>query len=113
MADMSAPDRPPAVPRSGLSIEGLGVFFDHGRLEAITDLWLDVRPGEAVGLVGESGSGKSLTSRAVLGLLPAGASSTGRIVIDGISVLDLPPGRMQAIRGAGAAMIFQDPMSSL
>jgi peptide/nickel transport system ATP-binding protein len=113
MAETTLSPAPAATAPAGLSIEGLGVAFEHGRLEAITDLSLEVRPGEAVGLVGESGSGKSLMSRAVLGLLPAGASGTGRIVIDGVSVLDLPPNRLHTIRGSGAAMIFQDPMSSL
>ena len=99
--------------RSGLVIDKLNVGFDQGRLEAISALSLSVAPGEALGLVGESGSGKSLTARAILGILPDKARAEGRIAFDGVSLLDLKPEAMQRLRGAGIAMIFQDPMSSL
>ena len=64
---------------AGLRVEDLSVAFDHGRVEAVSGLSLSLAPGEALGLVGESGSGKSLTSRAILGLLPSGASASGEI----------------------------------
>jgi oligopeptide/dipeptide ABC transporter ATP-binding protein len=99
--------------RSGLVIDNLSVAFDHGRLEALSRVSLTVAPGEALGLVGESGSGKSLTARAILGILPDTAAARGRILFDGTSLLDLAPEAMQRLRGAGIAMIFQDPMSSL
>ncbi len=99
--------------REGLSIENLTIAFAQGRKEAISNLDLHVRPGEAVGLVGESGSGKSLTARAALGLLPRHARVGGRITLAGQSVLDLSPAQLRHIRGSGIAMIFQDPMSSL
>ncbi|MDB5542017.1 MAG: Oligopeptide transport ATP-binding protein OppD [Devosia sp.] len=97
----------------GLNIENLSIAFDRGRKEAISGLDLKVLPSQALGLVGESGSGKSLASRAALGLLPRKARVTGRITLDGQSVLELSPAQLRRIRGSGIAMIFQDPMSSL
>jgi len=97
----------------GLVVEDLSVFFDHGRSEAVSGLSLKIPPGDALGLVGESGSGKSITSRAILGLLPSGASVSGKITMEGDSLLQLSPAEMQRLRGARIAMIFQDPMSSL
>ena len=97
----------------GLSIEQLSIAFDEGRKEAISGLDLRVTQGQALGLVGESGSGKSLASRAALGMLSRKVRVSGRIMLDGQSVLDLGPSELQRIRGSGIAMIFQDPMSSL
>jgi oligopeptide/dipeptide ABC transporter ATP-binding protein len=96
-----------------LTVSGLSVSFGHGQLEVVSDLRLEIGRGEALGLVGESGSGKSLTARAIMGLLPAGASASGRIVFEGKALLELPPREMQRLRGARISMIFQDPMSSL
>lgn len=98
---------------SGLSIENLSIAFDGGRKAAVSDVSLSVAAGEAVGLVGESGSGKSLTARATLGLLPKNVSVSGHIRLDGRSILDMPASELRRVRGAGIAMIFQDPMSSL
>ena len=98
---------------SGLSIEHLTIALGRERKEAISDLSLHVPAGAAVGLVGESGSGKSLASRAALGLLPRYAELSGRILLDGQSVLELTPEQLRRVRGSGVAMIFQDPMSSL
>jgi oligopeptide/dipeptide ABC transporter ATP-binding protein len=97
----------------GLSIDNLSIAFDAGRKPAVTGVSLRVPMGEAVGLVGESGSGKSLTSRAALGLLPKNTAVSGRVSLDGKSILDMPPAELRRVRGAGIAMIFQDPMSSL
>jgi len=63
--------------------------------------------------VGESGSGKSVSSLAVLRLLPPQARVSGRITFDGEDLLALPDERMRAIRGAGISMIFQEPMTAL
>src|SRR5882757_6895087 len=99
--------------RTGLVVEDLGVAFRGGSVPVVRDVSFRIAPGEAVGLVGESGSGKSLTARAILGLLPKGAVTTGRIMLDGVSLLDLPPHERARMRGRRVAMIFQDPMSSL
>ena len=80
---------------------------------AVSGVSLRVPAGEAVGLVGESGSGKSLTARASLGLLPKNARAEGRITFGAHSILEMTPQELRKVRGAGIAMIFQDPMSSL
>ncbi|HEY9310116.1 MAG TPA: ABC transporter ATP-binding protein [Microbacterium sp.] len=74
---------------------------------------LSVAAGETVGLVGESGSGKSLTARTVLGLLPAGAVTTGDVVLGGAGVLSATPSELRGLRRHGAAMIFQDPRAGI
>jgi len=94
--------------RTGLVVENLGVAFRGGSLPVVRGVSFRIAPGEAVGLVGESGSGKSLTARAILGLLPTGAVTTGRIMLDGVSLLDLPPRERVQMRGRRVAMIFQD-----
>jgi oligopeptide/dipeptide ABC transporter ATP-binding protein len=102
-----------SMSKEGLIVDDVSISFNYGQLEVISNLSLQIGSGEALGLVGESGSCKSLTARAVLGLLPRGASASGRITFEGTSLLDLPPREMQKLRGARIAMIFQDPMSSL
>ena len=79
----------------------------------LRDVSLAIGAGEAVGLVGESGSGKSLTALSVMGLLPRGAATTGRITLDGTDLLTLPEARMNALRGNEIGMIFQEPMTAL
>src|SRR5438270_3545950 len=82
-------------------------------LPAVHDLSLTIAPGEAVGLVGESGSGKSVTSLAIMRLLPAQARIRGAIRFAGSELLSLPEDEMRGIRGAKIAMIFQEPMTAL
>lgn len=72
-----------------------------------------ISTGETVGLVGESGSGKSLTCRAAMGLMPPSLTTTGSILLDGDDLESMSPARQRAVRGTTAAMIFQEPMSSL
>jgi len=101
------------VAERGLTVDALRVAFPRRGTEPVRGVSLAIAAGEAIGLVGESGSGKSLTARAILGLLPRGATVAGRIAFDGQSLLDLPRPAMQRLRGSRIAMIFQDPMSSL
>ncbi|MGV9270154.1 ABC transporter ATP-binding protein [Kitasatospora sp. NPDC003701] len=75
------------------------------------DLTVDAR--ETVALVGESGSGKSLTSRSVLGLLPAGAATEGSVRVGGEDVLTMTPEQVRRLRTGTAAMIFQDPRAAI
>src|SRR5438270_10601217 len=99
-----------------LSLDGLEVSFtdrNGSRLPAVRDLSLAIAPGEAVGLVGESGSGKSVTSLAIMRLLPPQARIGGAIRFGGHDLLRLPEDEMRGIRGAKIAMIFQEPMSAL
>lgn len=79
-------------------------------LDSVT---MSVGPGEVVGLVGESGSGKSTTAKAAVGLLPDGARTSGSVRVDGRDVLDLDPSGIRDLRTHTAAMIFQDPRTTL
>ena len=92
-------------------MEDLHVRF--GGNEALHGISLEIAEGEALGLVGESGSGKSVTSLAVLRLLPPSAEATGRILFSGTDLLTLPEREMRSRRGREIAMIFQEPMTAL
>lgn len=72
-----------------------------------------LQPGERLGLVGESGSGKSLTAMATVGLLPPGLKAQGSIKLAGQQVIACPEKNLQPLRGAVAAVVFQDPRSAL
>lgn len=98
-----------------LEVRDLTVSFPaaDGRTEVVRSLDLDVPRGGAVGIVGESGSGKSMTSLAVMDLLPKGGRRSGSLRFDGIELTDLSPAAMRRVRGDRIAMIFQDPLSSL
>jgi len=74
---------------------------------------LYVRRGETVGLVGESGSGKSVTSRAALAMLPAGAEVTGRVLVDGTDVLSAGRRQLRDLRSHKVSMVFQDPRAGV
>jgi peptide/nickel transport system ATP-binding protein len=81
----------------------------------VRDISFDVHAGETVCIVGESGSGKSVTSFAIMGLLPKGAltPTAGRILIDGEDVLAAGEARMRELRASRVAMVFQEPMTAL
>ncbi|MCI2423868.1 ABC transporter ATP-binding protein [Saccharopolyspora sp. K220] len=91
----------------------LTVPMPSGPLQILRDVSLEVGSGETVGLVGESGSGKSTTARAVLQLIPDGAHTSGSIAVCGVEASPEHPEAIRAIRTNHAAMIFQDPRSSL
>jgi peptide/nickel transport system ATP-binding protein len=81
---------------------------------AVDGVSFDVAPGQVVGLVGESGCGKSVTSMAIMRLLPArGVRISGSVKLDGEELLSLPEARMRERRGRDLSMVFQDPLSSL
>ena len=82
-------------------------------MRAVRDVSFAIAPGEVLGLVGESGSGKSVSSLAILRLLPPQARVSGRIEFRGEDLLSLPEAGMRGIRGAGISMIFQEPMTAL
>jgi peptide/nickel transport system ATP-binding protein len=99
-----------------LSVRDLSVSFrmDGVWRDAVEALSFDVGPRETVALVGESGSGKSVTALSVMRLLPpANSKAEGIIRLEGRDVLKLPKEEMRSLRGAGASMIFQEPMTSL
>jgi peptide/nickel transport system ATP-binding protein len=100
-----------------LSVRDLTVTFTRSGEEpftAVDKVSFDVRPGQTVGLVGESGCGKSVTSLAIMGLLPKrGNTVTGQAVFESTDLLSLSSDQMRDRRGRDIAMIFQDPLSSL
>ncbi len=100
-----------------LQVRDLRVRFTRrGRppVTAVDQVSFDVPAGRSVGLVGESGSGKSVTSLALMGLLPKrGVEVSGSVRFDGEELLGLSDDRRRSLRGAEMAMVFQDPMSSL
>jgi peptide/nickel transport system ATP-binding protein len=79
----------------------------------VENVSFDILAGETLGLVGESGSGKSITSLAILRLLPLAARLTGNILFRGRPLLTLPESAMRRHRGRDIAMIFQEPMTAL
>ena len=113
----SAPE--PAAPATEplLAVRNLSVEFGlrgQKRVTAVDSVSFDIRPGEHVGLVGESGSGKSVTSLAIMGLLPRrGAHVSGEIRYAGRDLQRLSRSAMSQLRGRDIAMVFQDPMTSL
>ena len=87
----------------------------EGKVTAVNDVSLNVRPGDVLGLVGESGCGKSVTSLSIMGLLPRKNSKieTGSILIGDTELTKLSQRGYSRIRGKDIAMIFQEPMTSL
>ena len=100
-----------------LSVRDLRVTFKRSGEQpfvAVDGVSFDVRPGQTVGLVGESGCGKSVTSLAIMGLLPArGVSVEGEVLYNGTDLLKQSRDQMRDRRGRDLGMIFQDPLSSL
>jgi oligopeptide/dipeptide ABC transporter ATP-binding protein len=98
-----------------LDIQNLSIEFAtaQGTVTAVRDVSFHIAAGEVLGLVGESGSGKSVSSLAILRLLPPQARIHGSIRFQGEDLLSLPIQQMQHIRGAGISMIFQEPMTAL
>src|ERR1700731_1120511 len=100
-----------------LEIDDLHVEFrtDAGAVKAVDGISLSVEPGETVAIVGESGSGKSVTSLAIMGLVPQppGHVAARRLRFDGRDLLNMPARELAKLRGNRVAMIFQDPMTSL
>jgi peptide/nickel transport system ATP-binding protein len=116
-ATASAPHLSSTSEEPLLSVRDLRVTFRRSGEEpftAVDGVSFDVRPGQTVGLVGESGCGKSVTSLAIMGLLPArGNTVEGEALYEGTDLLRLPVSEMRNRRGQEIAMIFQDPLSSL
>ncbi|MBB4688518.1 ABC transporter ATP-binding protein [Amycolatopsis jiangsuensis] len=98
-----------------LVVEDLTVQFPTGEgvVNAVRGVNYQLRRGEVLGIVGESGSGKSVTSLAVMGLLPRTAKVSGSIRFGGTELLKASEKDLNKVRGKGIAMVFQDPMTSL
>jgi oligopeptide/dipeptide ABC transporter ATP-binding protein len=82
-------------------------------VNAVRDVSFEIAQGESLGLVGESGSGKSVTSLAIMRLLPASATINGDIVFDGQDLTSATDEAVRQLRGQSIAMIFQEPMTAL
>jgi oligopeptide/dipeptide ABC transporter ATP-binding protein len=99
-----------------LAVDGLRVEFwtARGTIYAVNGISFSIRQGETLGIVGESGCGKSVTSLALLGILPrAGRAVAGTARFEGRDLLQLSDRELRDVRGKDIAMIFQDPMTSL
>lgn len=98
-----------------IEVRDLSIRFPdrYGDTPIVDGVSFTVRPHETMALVGESGCGKSLTSLAIMGLLPKTAVVTGEILFDGVDVLKLSDRERNRLRGHDMAMIYQDALSSL
>ena len=98
-----------------LTVTDLDVTFpgDDGPVRAVRGVSYELRRGEVLGIVGESGSGKSVTSLAVMGLLPRSARVSGSVRFGDTELVGAGDAALSAVRGRRIAMIFQDPMTSL
>ncbi|MDX6226238.1 MAG: glutathione transport system ATP-binding protein [Frankiales bacterium] len=98
-----------------LVVDNLTVEFptDDGAVQAVRGVSYSLAPGEVLGIVGESGSGKSVTSLAIMGLLPKSARISGSVKFRGEELVGVSEHEMTRVRGKKIAMIFQDPMTSL
>ncbi|MEV7491810.1 ABC transporter ATP-binding protein [Streptomyces sp. ARC12] len=95
-------------------VEVSGLTVDFGPVRAVDGLSFTLEAGGALGVVGESGSGKSASAYALLGLhRGTGARVGGSVRVAGTDVNTADDRELRALRGAGAAMVFQDPLSSL
>jgi peptide/nickel transport system ATP-binding protein len=94
-----------------LLIEGLNLSIHS--FDILHDVSLTVEAGQIVGVIGESGSGKSMTALAVMQLLPEGARASGKVLLDGQDVLQLPEAALCRLRGRAMGMVFQEPMTAL
>ncbi|SEM93139.1 peptide/nickel transport system ATP-binding protein [Loktanella fryxellensis] len=115
MTDPAQPTGAAAAPV--LSVQGLcvSVRTDAGLVPLVSDISFDLARGETLAIAGESGSGKSITSLAIMGLLPPPAVRVtgGEIRLGDTVLTTLPESRMRGLRGDRIAMIFQEPMTSL
>ena len=100
-----------------LEVKNLKVYFDTeaGMVKALEDVSYTIYKGEVLGLVGETGSGKSISSQAIMGLIPQppGKILGGQVLFEEEDLLKKSKKELREIRGTKIAMIFQEPMTSL
>lgn len=99
-----------------LEVENLNIAFDtlRGHVQPVRGMTLELHSGQTIGIVGESGSGKSLTSLALMGLLPSSAQVTAsKVTFKNQDLIKISEEDHRQLRGSKMAMIFQDPMTSL
>ena len=112
---MSSSSTPSSSTAPVLDVRDLSVSFrsGDGDVDAVNGVSFEVRDGETLAIVGESGSGKSVSSLALMGLLPRTATITGSAMFDGRDLLQMDDAEHRHLRGNDIAMIFQDPMTAL
>ncbi|RLP76077.1 ABC transporter ATP-binding protein [Mycetocola tolaasinivorans] len=110
MSSETTPAREPVLDITDLTVD---FHTDNGVIPAVKGISLTLYPGEVLALVGESGSGKSVTSMAVLRLLPGTAKVGGTIRFAGKDLATLSEAKMNGVRGKDIAMVFQEPMTAL
>ncbi len=111
-----APDASTVGEQDGtLVVEDLRVYFptDAGLVKAVDGVSFVLHEHETLGIVGESGSGKTVTSLAILGLLPKSAKISGDIRFRGRSIIGRPEKELRELRGDRIAMVFQDALAAL
>lgn len=98
-----------------LEVTNLGVdfFVNSEWVPAAVDINYTIMPGEVLAIVGESGSGKSVSSMALLGLLPGNARITGSAKLNGVEMIGADQATLRRARGNSIAVIFQEPMTAL
>ncbi|MHB1148645.1 MAG: ATP-binding cassette domain-containing protein, partial [Lutibacter sp.] len=98
-----------------LKVQNLSISFGSGNEQnkVVNEVSFELNPQQILGIVGESGSGKSVTSLAILGLLPKNATISGSILFNDTNLQNTSEKEFQKIRGNKISMIFQEPMSSL
>ncbi|MDA8410536.1 MAG: ABC transporter ATP-binding protein [Treponema sp.] len=100
-----------------LRVEGLATHFgtESGLVKAVDGISFELARGEILGIVGESGSGKSVTNLSILRLVscPPGKMAGGRVLYQGLDLLEASEEEVRALRGKNISMIFQDPLTSL
>ncbi|MDL2248468.1 ABC transporter ATP-binding protein [Tyzzerella sp. OttesenSCG-928-J15] len=100
-----------------LDVENLTVYYEleEETVKAVNDITFKVASGKTMGLVGETGAGKTTVALSLLRLVPdpPGVIKSGKISVNGHDILNLPPSKLEQIRGKDISMIFQDPMTSL
>ncbi|MNW23681.1 ABC transporter ATP-binding protein [Arthrobacter sp. JUb115] len=96
-----------------IDVRGLTISTKHRTL--VSNFNLRMNPGDRVGLIGESGSGKSMTTSALMGLLPEGVSASGSIQLAGHprNLVEATDRELQKIRGKDMSMVFQEPLTAL
>jgi peptide/nickel transport system ATP-binding protein len=96
-----------------LTVENLGISLAHSGRPLLEGASFALEQGDRLGLIGESGSGKSITALAVLGLLPDSMRAMGSVRLEGTEIVGAAEETIRPLRGAVAAMVFQEPLSAL
>lgn len=96
-----------------LEVKDLTISFGRRRKVAVDNVSFTLGSDERLGIIGQSGSGKSVTSLAVIGLLPDNAHVSGSVRLDGRELVGMPERKLQDLRGDQVSMVFQEPMTAL